>query len=51
VKKAAAGGESLSEFSGASFFCRDRRVPTKLREAGWNLSLVKSSGTDSGEEE
>ncbi len=32
MKKAAAGGESLSEFSGASFFCRDRRVPTKLRE-------------------
>jgi hypothetical protein len=31
-EQAAAGGESVSEFSVASFFCRDRRVPTKLRE-------------------
>jgi len=32
VKKSAAGGESVREFSGASFFGRDRRVPTKLPE-------------------
>ncbi len=32
VKKSAAGGESVRDFSGASFFGRDRRVPTKLPE-------------------
>ncbi len=60
MKKDAAGGESVSEFSGASFFCRDRRVPTKLREkqtrsdsaGSWvELFFVKSLGTDSREEE
>jgi hypothetical protein len=31
--------------------CGKRKSDQTLREAGWNLSLVKSSGTDSGEEE
>jgi len=59
-EQAAAGGESVSEFSVASFFvvideyllsCGKSKPDQTLREAGWKIFFVKSSGTDSGEEE